>query len=802
MAGAQLGEALRQIQWLFADGSTTGLSDTQLLSRFAARRDETAFEALLARHGPMVLTVCRAVLRDPFDAEDAFQATFLVLARKAGSSWTEGQLGGWLHKVAYRIAVRASADLSRRRAHERRVALAAVIEYTPVASDDAVWPALHDEIARLPDKFRIPIVLCYLEGLTQPQAAAHLRCGEATLRRRLAGARERLRLRLALRGFAPIAAAQAASLARQARTAVPGLCARRTTRAVLRVAAGEAMATVVSARVVRLTQGGLSMITNGSKYTAFTLLSFVAVATLAGVVGAGDDKTAAQTADRVPPSKATVVQPEPAVIDPPLKPTAATNISEIKAGKEWPMTLAHAFRIAMENSKAVRVLAVSADGIPIGGFDPRTGGPANDDRQPNSPALVIGRLDAAASPWLFKSELMAHCRSVEQRYWNLAAAHAQMASSRQAVAMGQEILDRAQAELKKGRGTLADVAEASQRLEQFHLDLTSRTSDVVTTECALRNVLGLPAADNRRIIPMSKPTAELVDPDWVTCLTEMKREQPDIVVNTLAVTELAEPTSFEPGRTIRALSSVEQERKESQRKDRQEKLRQVLHLQTHALARSFLEVDANYKQIMTATRMRTSATARLDAQRAFYNEGRITIDRLLDAVSQYVTAAATEFQYKTHYNIALTHLSEAKGTLLADREIAVVDQTEGFRKKITNENNVRKIEVSIESRTPGEPAPISPAAGGASARFVTTPDPIPSAYSVPDPLQAPETKPTVGPIMPGPTNSTAGNGKRSADDSHAPRAWKFSFSIGGERPFVIKGTVSESTADRPEASGH
>ena len=130
MAGAQLGAALRQIQRLFSDGSSTGFSDTQLLNCFATRRDEAAFAAIVARHGPMVLAVCRGVLRNPSDAEDAFQATFLVLARKAGSAWAEGQLGGWLHKAAYRIAVRASADAARRRGHEQRAAEAAAVEYT------------------------------------------------------------------------------------------------------------------------------------------------------------------------------------------------------------------------------------------------------------------------------------------------------------------------------------------------------------------------------------------------------------------------------------------------------------------------------------------------------------------------------------------------------------------------------------------------------------------------------------------------------------------------------------------------
>src|SRR5271166_4787587 len=258
MAGAQLGAALRQIQRLFSEGSSTGLSDTHLLNRFATRRDEAAFAAILARHGPMVLAVCRGILRDPSDAEDAFQATFLVLARKAGSAWVEGQLGGWLHKVAYRIAVRASADAARHRQHERRAAEVAAVQYTREELNDELRPALHDELARLPSKFRLPVVLCYLEGLTHAQAADQLQCGEATLRRRLAEARERVRARLTTRGFAPSDSALGLALAREAGAAVPPVCMETTIRAVMCMAAGEAMAAVVGARVAELTQGRLA----------------------------------------------------------------------------------------------------------------------------------------------------------------------------------------------------------------------------------------------------------------------------------------------------------------------------------------------------------------------------------------------------------------------------------------------------------------------------------------------------------------------------------------------------------------
>ncbi len=289
MAGARLGAALRHIQRLFTEGSATGVSDTQLLVRFAVHRDEAAFAALMARHGPMVMTVCRGVLRDSLDAEDAFQATFLVLARKAGSAWAEGGLGGWLHRVAYRIAVKASIDATRRRAHERRVAEVLAMESSQFALDTDLHPALHEELARLPSKLRVPVVLCYLEGQTQAQAALQLRCGEATLRRRLAGARERLRDRLVRRGFAPSAMALGLSAAREA-GAVPPACAEATIRAVMRIAAGEAIATVVSARLANMTRPGLTVMTEGWK-AASIVLAGAAIACLAAGIGTAGGKS-------------------------------------------------------------------------------------------------------------------------------------------------------------------------------------------------------------------------------------------------------------------------------------------------------------------------------------------------------------------------------------------------------------------------------------------------------------------------------------------------------------------------------
>jgi RNA polymerase sigma factor (sigma-70 family) len=201
MGRAQLGDAIRQIQRLFSNGTFSGLSDASLLRQFVSLRDEEAFAALVARHGPMVLSVCQSVLRESRDAEDAFQATFLVLVRRAHSLWIDESLGGWLHRVAYRVAVRANGDVARRRKREGAEVEIDAISSQDRAPNDHSTRELHEEIARLPESYRRAVVLCYLEGMTQVQAARELRCGEATLRRRLAGARERLRSCLLRRGF-------------------------------------------------------------------------------------------------------------------------------------------------------------------------------------------------------------------------------------------------------------------------------------------------------------------------------------------------------------------------------------------------------------------------------------------------------------------------------------------------------------------------------------------------------------------------------------------------------------------------
>jgi RNA polymerase sigma factor (sigma-70 family) len=217
MGSAHLGAAMRQIHLLFGEGTLAGLPDAQLVERYLSQRDELAFTALVQRHGPMVLAVCRGVLDDSNDADDAFQAAFLLLARKAKSLWIRDSLGGWLHRVASRIAFQMKSDRARRRDLERRTAEMANARWASGRMEDDTHHVLHQEIDRLPDRYRKPIVLCYLEHMTYQQAANHLRWSEGMTQGRLTRGRNLLRARLSRRGVTLGAATLAAlTQARQA----------------------------------------------------------------------------------------------------------------------------------------------------------------------------------------------------------------------------------------------------------------------------------------------------------------------------------------------------------------------------------------------------------------------------------------------------------------------------------------------------------------------------------------------------------------------------------------------------------
>ena len=257
MAIEHAGTGLQQLNTLFTVGVIGGLTDAQLLEQFTSQRDEAAelaFRALMERHGPMVLRVCRAVLQDTDAAADAFQATFLVLVRRAGSLWVHESLGPWLHHVAYRTACCARSAAARRRRHEHRAAELAARQ-THDGDRDDLGPVVHEEVGRLPVRYRDAVVLCLLEGLTPEHAARQLDCPVGTVHSRLARGREQLRRRLTRRGLAVPTGLLAAGVARDGLAAtVPAGMADSTIRAALQIAGGPASA-AISSGVGRHTDG-------------------------------------------------------------------------------------------------------------------------------------------------------------------------------------------------------------------------------------------------------------------------------------------------------------------------------------------------------------------------------------------------------------------------------------------------------------------------------------------------------------------------------------------------------------------
>jgi RNA polymerase sigma factor (sigma-70 family) len=246
MATAQLHTLMRHIKGLAAGHAGQHRTDRQLLDDFSARRDESAFAGLVARHGATVLRVCRRVLRHEQDAEDAFQATFLVLARHTASIHKREALAGWLHGVAYRTAMEAKRKAGRRRKHEAK-ARDRMPSAAPSPTWDDVQAVLDEEVRRLPESFRSAFVLCVLDGKTVPAAAAELGAKEGTVSWRLARARQQLRQRLARRGIELAAVLAALCVAHGAGdAAVPAALASATIRFGLSVAAGEPAAAIPS----------------------------------------------------------------------------------------------------------------------------------------------------------------------------------------------------------------------------------------------------------------------------------------------------------------------------------------------------------------------------------------------------------------------------------------------------------------------------------------------------------------------------------------------------------------------------
>jgi RNA polymerase sigma factor (sigma-70 family) len=369
MAGKQLADAVRQVQKLFNVGTTSALTDDQLLAQFILHKDDAAFEALVERHGPMVLSVCRGVLKDPNDAQDAFQATLLVLVKQARSIRAGASLAGWLYRVAYNMSVRVNADIARRRRLERRARDMATPMPRDGARADNLVPALYEEVNRLAEKYRLPVVLCYLEELTHAQAAQRLGWTEGTVRGRVARARQTLRRRLARRGLALSTAALASALVERSAAAtsaaVPSAWIEGTVRAAMAGPGAQAAAGVVSSAAIALSeQMAWSMSLSTLRWTMAALLAASGAALLgAGIVVPGSQHDAMRTD---------------------IAPAGARAAPAPDAKNKAPLTQAR------EQTKPVTVTGqvVEPDGRPVGGARLYVTRPFDHFRKPQPPAAV------------------------------------------------------------------------------------------------------------------------------------------------------------------------------------------------------------------------------------------------------------------------------------------------------------------------------------------------------------------------------------------------------------------------------
>jgi RNA polymerase sigma factor (sigma-70 family) len=284
MDAGPISAVLQHVRRLAAVEAASQQSDAQILDRFLANHEEAAFAVLLQRHGPMVWRVCQRVLRHRQNAEDVFQATFLTLARKAAAIRKHASVACWLHGVAYRLSRRLQAQ-------QARNLLGAANSTSPISKDPGeqasgqeLQAVLDEELDRLAEAYRLPLVLCYLEDRTRDEAAEHLGWSLSTLKRRLQRGRKLLAARLMRRGVTLGVVLFSADLVKNTiSAAVPSTLMNSTCNAALLVAAGKAAATIVSAQVAALSEGIVKAMTMAKLKLAVTAI--VVVVTLAGGAG-------------------------------------------------------------------------------------------------------------------------------------------------------------------------------------------------------------------------------------------------------------------------------------------------------------------------------------------------------------------------------------------------------------------------------------------------------------------------------------------------------------------------------------
>jgi RNA polymerase sigma factor (sigma-70 family) len=658
-------------------------TDAELLTRFTACRDEVAFSDLVRRHGALVLGACRRALRDRHAAEDAFQATFLLLARKAGSLACPERLSNWLYGVACRVAARARARETRRRTCEGNAPIPA-----PTLPDQGpdwrdVRVVLDEEVNRLPARQRDAVVLCYLEGRTNAEAADLLGCPRGSIATLLSRARQRLQQRLARRGWAPSAALTGAWLAQHAEvTALPASLARTTVEAAMQCAAGGLQAAaLVSGPAAALAKGVVR--TMFLKKLKMGIAIFFVLFALAGS-GASLMGRAAPVPQPVGPS-----------------------------GGSRDFTLSEALRRSLRHR----------------GFQVREEGAVWRISLPDADGPEAERI--AAQTLL----------NTEEAYWRLYGGYWTLYSREQGLRLAREAFRLSRFRYEAGQVTAGDFHQARGQCELFCAQRLQAIGQVAEFERQLRALMGMDADDDTRLVPSDSPRLAAHRPDWNTALLEaltrrpelrmtrreIKAAQMDVVLaknqllpdlrftatyddNSLG-TRLDGPDINGP-KDVNALKNLAQMHNSdwsvglriASTQIRQAELalaraRESLKDQETKTARflgqEYERMRVAYKQIRANRYQREAFGEQLRARNEEYKAGRGILDTLLEAQRFWADALNSEYAAIVTYNNALTAFDFARGAALQRHRISLEEtgprrggKTVGFAPQTPRDGNL------------------------------------------------------------------------------------------------------------------
>jgi hypothetical protein len=321
----------------------------------------------------------------------------------------------------------------------------------------------------------------------------------------------------------------------------------------------------------------------------------------------------------------------------------------------WTMTLQDAVRVGFDNCEFARRVEVADGGV--------------DDK-----SLKIAPTDPEKSAAAFNAEAMDLAHEIEDLYWNVAKRNVELVAAESGLGLAEQALKRENARIEIGKGDADAVAEAQNRVDAYHRNLTAALADVADAERQLRHVLGLPN-EGRRIVPTSPPTEAELTPDWQASLAEMNAHDPEIRGGDVGPADAAAERSVEREIALTFLPSLAQSLppdaaspKADETETAAERVK-LIRRKTHDLARYFLEVSANFKQFQTATKQQAEASTELEDLRSDYDRHGIAVGVYLEAVDRWTRAVGQTADFKARYNTSIASFERAKGTLLAHDHI-------------------------------------------------------------------------------------------------------------------------------------